>query len=72
MHFKSKTLTCAAIILAGTIAASAASKKDKNTQPYNGLRNQVTAPQPPVSFDDPALTGGGSLGYNQNIYNDSW
>jgi hypothetical protein len=23
----------------------------------------------PVNSDDPALTGGGSLGYNQNIYN---
>jgi len=23
----------------------------------------------PVNSDDPALTGGGSIGYNQNIYN---
>ena len=23
----------------------------------------------PVNSDDPSLTGGGSLGYNQNIYN---
>ena len=71
MQFRSKAVICVAMLLGATVAASAASKKAKDEPSTGTLRNQVTLPQPPVNSDDPALTGGGSLGYNQNIYN-SW
>lgn len=38
----------------------------------NGINAFAMDPRAPVTHDsnDPALTGGGSVGYNSNIYND--
>jgi hypothetical protein len=55
----------AAIVLSSVAAAGAAPKRQ--TVP----RAQATVPRaaPFSNPDSPAATGGGNLGYNQNIYN---
>ena len=35
----------------------------------SGLHAFAMVPGPQLSPNDPALTGGGSIGYNQNMYN---
>jgi len=51
--------------------AAAATHHAKGPAHYSGRPLYNVAPQSraPVNSDDPALTGGGSIGYNQNIYN---
>jgi hypothetical protein len=51
--------------------AAAASHHVKASAHKAGRPLYDIAPQSraPVNSDDPSLTGGGSLGYNQNIYN---
>jgi hypothetical protein len=44
-------------------------RKHKAAVGQRGLHFMVPRTQPGLDPDDPALTGGGSLGYNKNIYN---
>jgi hypothetical protein len=60
----------AAIVLSAAAMASAATKSHKIAVHRSGPRAQVLRAPPPISNpDSPEATGGGSLGYNQNIYN---
>jgi hypothetical protein len=71
MFIKTKLALCAAIVLSATAMASAATKSHKIAVHRSGPRAQAIVPRT-RSFsnpDSPAATGGGSLGYNQNIYN---
>jgi hypothetical protein len=66
-----KILSSAAIVLGGIVMASAATKHDKNAIHMRNRHAQAAAAAPASGFSDrdsPAATGGGSLGYNQNIY----
>lgn len=77
--FASKSAPFAALAVAawaiGLAAPAAAasrhtSVRDKmQVQPARGLYDAAPQTQHAVNSDDPSLTGGGSLGYNQNIYN---
>jgi hypothetical protein len=66
-----KLALAAAIVVAAAAMASAATKSDKTAVQRSGPRAQATVPSTPrfSNPDSPAATGGGSLGYNQNIYN---
>jgi hypothetical protein len=67
MSSGTKIALAVAIILSAVVSASAATKKDKSR--HDGARAQ-TAVDPLFSArDSPATTGGGSIGYNRNIYN---
>jgi hypothetical protein len=59
----------AAIVLSSVAAAGAAPKRQ--TVYRSSPRAQATVPRaaPFSNPDSPAATGGGNLGYNQNIYN---
>jgi len=62
----------AAIVLSAAAMASAATKSHKIAVHRSSSRPQATVPRIPPRFsnpDSPEATGGGSLGYNQNIYN---
>jgi hypothetical protein len=63
----SKVTLAVAIILSGAAMASAATKHDKMS-PRPLYDSAVGYPSLGDS-DSPAATGGGSIGYNQNIYN---
>jgi|HubBroStandDraft_6_1064221.scaffolds.fasta_scaffold97585_2 hypothetical protein len=66
MSRTTKIALAVALILNTVVAASAATKKGKS---HDGARAQ-TAVDPLFSArDSPATTGGGSIGYNQNVYN---
>ena len=55
---------------AGTPAATAPAHKAKApAQHARPLYNMAPGSAPANGRDDPAFTGGGSLGYNQMIYN---
>jgi hypothetical protein len=56
---------------AAIVMASAATKSNKIAVHRSGPPAQSTVPRAPrfSNPDSPAATGGGSLGYNQNIYN---
>ncbi len=56
-------------IASSAFAASNAPKKHKTAVGQHRLYLMVPNTQPGLDPDDPALTGGGSLGYNRNIYN---
>ena len=60
----------AAAIVLSTVAAAWAAPKRQNVY-RNSPRTQAAAPRsiPFSNPDSPAATGGGNLGYNQNIYN---
>jgi hypothetical protein len=59
-----------AIVLFNNIAASAATSCDKTANHQVGVRAHTGLIRvSPLNLDDPISTGGGSLGYNQNIYN---
>jgi hypothetical protein len=66
-------LVVAAMAMAmGPVApASAQGSRAKLVAHHTNRPLYDVAPQrsAPVNSDDPSLTGGGSLGYNQNIYN---
>jgi len=73
MGVKTIVVLAATIVLAAAVAASAATKSHKMAVPQGGVRAQSTAPRAPLATDlknGPSTTGGGSLGYNQNNYND--
>jgi hypothetical protein len=62
------TLTLAvAIVLSSAVAASAQSYYDS----YLAVSPQSTG-APPLYSEHPAITGGGSLGYNETIRKDDW
>jgi len=69
MFIKAKIALCIAIVLSAAVSASAAVRSDKNA--IHRGRLHAAAPRAPaaINSDDPAVTGGGSIGYNQNIYN---
>ena len=72
MSIRAMTALAAAILLCTGAAASAATKRQKTTMAYRSSpRAQAVAPGRGPAFDpnSPAATGGGSLGYNQNLYN---
>ena len=60
-----------ALAIGLTVPAAAASHHAKAPAPQAGRALYDVAPQGrgTVNSDDPSLTGGGSVGYNQNIYN---
>ena len=66
-----KIALSAAIVLGAAAMASAATKSNKIAVHRSGPPAQPTVPRTPrfSNPDSPAATGGGSLGYNQNIYN---
>jgi hypothetical protein len=59
------------LAISAVTPAAAATHYVKGAVHYAGRPLYNVAPQSraPVNSDDPALTGGGSIGYNQNIYN---
>jgi hypothetical protein len=61
----------AALAIGVAMPAAAAAHHANGPAHYAGRPLYNIAPQSraPVNSDDPALTGGGSIGYNQNIYN---
>ncbi len=69
MFIKTRITIAAAIVLANTSMASAASKHGKTTR--RALYERATVSPVPLGgdSDSPAATGGGSIGYNRNIYN---
>ena len=57
-------------ISAATPAAAATHYAKATAYPAGGpLYNVAPQGRAPINSDDPSLTGGGSIGYNQNIYN---
>jgi len=71
MFSKTEIALSAAIVLGAAAMASAATKSNKIAVHRSGPPAQSTVPRTPrfSNPDSPAATGGGSLGYNQNIYN---
>jgi hypothetical protein len=71
MFTKTKIALSAAIVLSTALSASAATKPRVSHAHRAAIYNMVPHYQPQARSDsnDPALTGGGSLGYNQNLYN---
>jgi len=69
MSVKAMAALAAAILLCTGAAASAATKK--TTVYRSSPRGQAVVPGRGSAFDpnSPAATGGGSLGYNQTLYN---
>lgn len=61
----------AALAIGAATPAAAATHHASGPAHYAVRPLYNVAPQrgAPVNSDDPSLTGGGSLGYNQNIYN---
>jgi hypothetical protein len=60
-----------AMVVSAVAMASAATKNHKITVHRSVPRSQPAVPRTPrfSNPDSPEATGGGSLGYNQNIYN---
>jgi hypothetical protein len=59
-----------AIALLNNNSASAATSRDKTPNHQIGMRAHPSLLRgSPLNLDDPVSTGGGSLGYNQNLYN---
>ena len=71
MFTKAKITLAAAIVVSAAFSASAATKPRVTHAHRTATHNVVPGynPQTHLDPDDPALTGGGSLGYNRNIYN---
>jgi ABC-type transport system substrate-binding protein len=75
MSIKTKAVLIAAIVLGTAVAASAATKNDKLATHQRGAYGQATVSGVPAVADpenNPATTGGGSLGYNENMRKDDW
>ena len=70
MFIKTKIALSAIIVLSTALAASAATKNEHIASRHRGLYAYVVRAPIAVDPNDPVATGGGSLGYNQNIYND--
>ena len=71
MLIKTRLALSAAIVLTTAATASAATKSHKIPVHRNGAPAQAIVPstRPYFNPNSPEATGGGSLGYNQNIYN---
>jgi hypothetical protein len=71
MSIRAMSALVAAILLCTGTAASAATKRQKTTVYRSSPRAQAVVPRAGPAFDpnSPAATGGGSVGYNQNLYN---
>jgi hypothetical protein len=72
MFSKTEIALSAAIVLSTALTASGATKHHDVTHVHHRVLYNIVPdynPQTHLNSDDPALTGGGSLGYNQNIYN---
>jgi hypothetical protein len=69
MFNKTKIALSAAIVLSTTFTASAATKPHVIHAHRTAIYNMVTGYSPQTHLDpnDPVLTGGGSLGYNQML-----
>ena len=73
--FASTVLPIAAVAVALAISAAtptAAATHYARASAYHAgapLYDTAVRGRAPINSDDPALTGGGSIGYNQNIYN---
>jgi len=69
---KISLLLAAVIILATSMAASAAADNSKNAARH--AQTRIVTPRAPayIDSDDPAVAGGGSLGYNQRLWQDDW
>jgi len=70
MFTRAKVALSAVIVLSAAFSASAATKPRFGHVYRTATHNIVPGynPQTHLDPDDPALTGGGSLGYNRNIY----
>jgi hypothetical protein len=70
MFIKTKILLAAAILANTAIIASAQTSHRRATHPRALYDRAMVAPGSfRINSDSPAATGGGSIGYNQNIYN---
>jgi hypothetical protein len=77
MSTRTRIALCAAIILGLTAAASAATKTEVSKTGNAPLRRSLSHPVysyggAAVDSNDPAATGGGSIGYNRNQFLDDW
>jgi len=68
MFTKTKIALSAVIVLSAAFSASAATKPRVSHVHRTATHVPAYNPQTHLDPDDPALTGGGSLGYNRNIY----
>jgi len=59
------------VVAFGRAPAPAAPQNGKTAVRQNGVHSFAMVPAPSSAFNSnsPAATGGGSLGYNQNLYN---
>ena len=66
-----KIALAAAILVSAAAMASAATRSHKTAVQRSSPRAQAIVPRTPrfSNPDSPEATGGGNLGYNQNIYN---
>jgi hypothetical protein len=71
MTIRAMTALVAVIVLCSGAAASAATRRQKVPVYRSSPRVQAVVPRAGPAFDpnSPAATGGGSPGYNQNLYN---
>jgi hypothetical protein len=72
MSIKTTIALAAAFALGATVTTSAATKHEKIAKRRNSPQFHAAVPRGPAYSDpnSPEATGGGSLGYNQNIYSD--
>lgn len=62
-------LTAAAVAAAAAPASAIASRGKGSMHQVRPLYDVAPQSRAFINSDDPSLTGGGSAGYNQNIYN---
>jgi hypothetical protein len=62
-------LATATIVAAAAPASAIATRGKASVHQTRPLYDMAPQGRSFVNSDDPSLTGGGSLGYNQNIYN---
>jgi len=70
MFIKAKMAVSAVFVLGAAFSAAAATRVHVTFAHRTATHNVVRGsnPQTHLDPDDPTLTGGGSLGYNQNVY----
>jgi hypothetical protein len=64
-----------AVVIVLATAATASAAKSAGKSPHRQVSQaRLVAPQSPgyIDSDSPGVAGGGSLGYNRNIYQDDW
>jgi hypothetical protein len=71
MSTKVSVMLAAAIVLSSTIGASAQAPRYYDYGPIGRGGARSLGLPPPLS-DNPAATGGGSSGYNENLRRDDW